>query len=162
VRWRAAGQGRAGGWATAQTLLQHRNVQYSTPDCGSSSEERSCFECGPRAMDPSSQSFTPYSSSNDTWRLQTDVAKVQQVQAEHAERIARLERRQEDDARMKSVWGSNSPFPSVLSGGTPQQGGYTSGPRHIMTDVYVDLEQHLSNSHPQINSAILTARRTTS
>ena len=46
---------------------------------------------------------------------------VQQVQAEHADRIARLERRHEDDARMKSVWGAGSPFPSVLSG-TPQQG----------------------------------------
>lgn len=73
-------------------------------------------------MDPQSQSFTPYSSNNDTWRLQTDVARVQQVQAEHSERIERLERRQNDDARMKSVWGNNSPFPSVLSGGTPQQG----------------------------------------
>ena len=72
-------------------------------------------------MDPQSQAFTPYSSNNDTWRLQTDVGKLQQVQQEHAERIARLERRQEDDARMKSVWGNSSPFPSVLSG-TPQQG----------------------------------------
>lgn len=72
-------------------------------------------------MDPQSQSFTPYSSNNDTWRLQTDVVRVQQIQAEHAERIARLERRQDDDARMKSVWGTQSPFPSVLSG-TPQQG----------------------------------------
>lgn len=74
-------------------------------------------------MDPSSQSSTPYSSSNsDPWRLQTDVARIQQLQVEHGERITRLERRQEDDVRMKSVWGSNSPFPSVLSGGTPQQG----------------------------------------
>jgi hypothetical protein len=72
-------------------------------------------------MDPQSQSFTPYSTNTDTWRLQSDVARVQQVQAEHAERIARLERRHEDDARMKSVWGAGSPFPSVLSG-TPQQG----------------------------------------
>ena len=74
-----------------------------------------------RAMDPQSQAFTPYSSNNETWRLQSDIVRFQQVQAEHAERIARLERRQEDDARMKSVWGQTSPFPSVLSG-TPQQG----------------------------------------
>ena len=74
-----------------------------------------------REMDPQSQAFTPYSSNNETWRLQSDIVRFQQVQAEHAERIARLERRQEDDARMKSVWGQTSPFPSVLSG-TPQQG----------------------------------------
>lgn len=78
-------------------------------------------------MDPQSQSFTPYinSSTSETWRLQTDVARVQQVQAEHSERIARLERRQDEDARVRSVWGNQSPFPSVLSGGpggTPNQG----------------------------------------
>ena len=75
-------------------------------------------------MDPQSQAFTPY-SNNDTWRLQTDVARIQQVQTEHSDRIARLERRQEEDARVKSVWGNQSPFPSVLSGGaggTPNQG----------------------------------------
>jgi len=33
----------------------------------------------------------------------------------------RLEKRQADDAALKSVW--NSPFPSVL-GGTPQHGEY--------------------------------------
>ena len=66
-------------------------------------------------MDPQSQTFTPYSSSNDTWRLQSDVTKLQQVQSDHAERIARVERKQDEDARMRSVWGSNSPFPSGLT-----------------------------------------------
>ncbi|KAI9760957.1 MAG: hypothetical protein M4579_001333 [Chaenotheca gracillima] len=46
---------------------------------------------------------------------------VHSVQTEHSDRLLRLERRQEDDARMKSVWGTSSPFPGVLSG-TPQQG----------------------------------------
>lgn len=68
-------------------------------------------------MDPQSQSFTPYSNNNETWKLQTDVAKLQEVQDEHSERLVRLER----DARVKSVWGNSSPFPGVLSG-TPQQG----------------------------------------
>lgn len=76
-------------------------------------------------MDPQSQSFTPSfsqtTSSTDSWRLQTDVTRISQIQAEHADRIARLERRQDEDARVKSVWGNSSPFPSVLSG-TPQQG----------------------------------------
>nr|POE58969.1 d-lactate dehydrogenase [cytochrome], mitochondrial [Quercus suber] len=72
-------------------------------------------------MDPQSQAFTPHSSNNETWRLQSEVVRLQQIQTEHSDRLARLERRQDDDARMKSVWGTTSPFPSVLSG-TPQQG----------------------------------------
>ncbi|KAI7515660.1 hypothetical protein KC317_g23723, partial [Hortaea werneckii] len=102
-------------------------------------------------MDPQSQSFTPYSSNNDTWRLQSDVVRVQQIQAEHAERIARLERRQDDDARMKSVWGPQSPFPSVLSG-TPQQAplqqppadqfrGFDDEANNLMSSLHLDAEE---------------------
>ncbi|MCJ1486464.1 hypothetical protein MMC06_006641 [Schaereria dolodes] len=49
---------------------------------------------------------------------------VYATQAEHSERLSRLERRQDDDSRMRSVWGNSSPFPSILSG-TPQQGSYS-------------------------------------
>ncbi|KAI4134634.1 MAG: hypothetical protein LQ347_001359 [Umbilicaria vellea] len=45
---------------------------------------------------------------------------VYATQAEHSDRLLRLERRQDDDARVRSVWGNSSPFPSILSG-TPQQ-----------------------------------------
>lgn len=69
-------------------------------------------------MDPQSVAFT---SQNDIWRFQTDMLRVQQTQADHAERILRLEKRQEEDARIKNLWGASSPFPGVLSG-TPQQG----------------------------------------
>lgn len=69
-------------------------------------------------MDPQSAAFTP---RDDVRRWQEGMFLVQQVQAEHAERLLRLERRQDDDARMKSVWGASSPFPGILSG-TPQQG----------------------------------------
>ncbi|KAI9706753.1 MAG: CSN-associated deubiquitinating enzyme Ubp12 [Bogoriella megaspora] len=48
------------------------------------------------------------------------MLRVQQIQQDHNERLLRLERRQEDDARIKSVWGSTTSFPSVLSG-TPHQ-----------------------------------------
>ncbi|KAK4561652.1 hypothetical protein LTR86_004331 [Recurvomyces mirabilis] len=101
-------------------------------------------------MDPQSQSFTPYSTNTDTWKLQTDVVRVQQVQAEHADRIARLERRQDEDARVKSVWGSSSPFPSVLSG-TPQQAplqqppsdqfrGFDDEANNLMSSLHLDAE----------------------
>ncbi|KAK5137851.1 hypothetical protein LTR08_006619 [Meristemomyces frigidus] len=100
-------------------------------------------------MDPQSQAFTPYSSNNENWRLQTDVAKIQQIQNEHTERLAKLERRQDDDARMKSVWGNSSPFPSVLSG-TPQQApqqsacdqfrGFDDEANNLMSSLHLDAE----------------------
>ncbi|KAK8235495.1 hypothetical protein HDK90DRAFT_414527 [Phyllosticta capitalensis] len=68
-------------------------------------------------MDPQSIPFTP---RDDIWRFHSEMLRVQQTQAEHSDRLSRLERRQDEDARVKSVWGTSSPFPSVL-GGTPQQ-----------------------------------------
>jgi ubiquitin carboxyl-terminal hydrolase 4/11/15 len=62
-----------------------------------------------------------FASRDDIWHLQNEVKGVYTMQAEHSERISRLERRQEEDSRLKSVWGTSSPFPSIL-GGTPQQG----------------------------------------
>ncbi|MCJ1267913.1 hypothetical protein MMC22_007799 [Lobaria immixta] len=59
-------------------------------------------------------------SRDDLWRLQNEMKNVYATQAEHADRLMRLERRQDDDVRVKSVWGTQSPFPSILSG-TPQQ-----------------------------------------
>lgn len=55
----------------------------------------------------------------DLYSLQMEVKQVHYTQSNHAERIMRLEKRQADDAALKSVW--NSPFPGVLSG-TPQHG----------------------------------------
>ncbi|KAI5195426.1 cysteine proteinase [Aureobasidium subglaciale] len=68
------------------------------------------------SIEDASVAFVPH---NDPWRLCNDLLRLQQVQADHTDRLLRLERRQDDDARMKSVWGATSPFPSVLSG-TPQ------------------------------------------
>jgi ubiquitin carboxyl-terminal hydrolase 4/11/15 len=69
-------------------------------------------------MDPESLTFQP---RDDIWRFHNDMIRVQQSQAELSDRVTRLERRQDDDSRLKNVWGTSSPFPSVL-GGTPQQG----------------------------------------
>lgn len=60
----------------------------------------------------------PFASKDDIWRVQQDLKALYETQAEHNERILRLERRREDDARMKSVWGPQSPFPGILSGGS--------------------------------------------
>lgn len=71
-------------------------------------------------MDPQSQ----LASREDLWRLQNsmqiEMKNVHATQAEHADRLARLERHHVEDSRPKSVWGNQSPFPSVLNG-TPQQ-----------------------------------------
>ena len=60
-------------------------------------------------------------SKDDLWRLQNEMKNVYATQAEHADRLMRLEQRSDSDTRLKSVWGSQSPFPGVLNG-TPQQG----------------------------------------
>lgn len=65
-----------------------------------------------------------FASSADIWRLQDEMKNVYATQAEHSDRLLRLERRQDDDARVRSVWGNSSPFPSILSG-TPQQGKHS-------------------------------------
>jgi len=61
-----------------------------------------------------------FQPQGDGWRLQNELTRLQAIQQDHAERLMQLERKNDDDVRMKSVWGGTSPFPSVLSG-TPQQ-----------------------------------------
>lgn len=68
-------------------------------------------------MDPNLGAFRPHS---ETWLAQNELHSLQSIQAEHSDRLSRLERKIEDDARMKSVWGGASPFPRALSS-TPQQ-----------------------------------------
>ena len=60
-------------------------------------------------------------SRDDLYNLQMEVKQVQYSQNSLSERLLRLEKRNTDDAAIKSVW--NSPFPGVL-GGTPNQGGH--------------------------------------
>jgi hypothetical protein len=62
-------------------------------------------------------------SREDLYSLQMEVKQVQYTQSNHAERLLRLEKKQADDAALKSVW--NSPFPGVLSG-TPQTGEFVT------------------------------------
>jgi hypothetical protein len=63
----------------------------------------------------------PFASRDELWRLQADMKSLFATHSEHTDRLLRLERRQEDDNRLKSVWGTSSPFPGILNG-TPQQG----------------------------------------
>ncbi|KAI3395289.1 hypothetical protein diail_1487 [Diaporthe ilicicola] len=75
--------------------------------------------------------------------VQMEVKQVQFIQASHAERLMRLERRQTEDA-VKSVWNS-SPFPSVL-GGTPQHGPVQMPHNEVFDDFDDEQGQNLLGS----------------
>lgn len=70
----------------------------------------------------------PFASREDIWRVFEEVKDLYSTQLEHGERIARLERRREDDARLKSVWGPVSQFPNTMSGG-PLTGKVAAAPQ---------------------------------
>ena len=72
----------------------------------------------------------------DLYHVQMDVKHVQAVQINHADRLLRLERRQADDAALKSVWGPSPPFPGILSG-TPQQGKPIPHQKYRATDIWI-------------------------
>jgi ubiquitin carboxyl-terminal hydrolase 4/11/15 len=99
-------------------------------------------------MDPQSAAFVP---RDDVWKVQADLARIQQIQTAHAERLHRLEQRQDDDARAKSIWGPSSPFPSLM-GGTPQQvpvqqppvdtfSGFDDQPTHLIGSLHLDADE---------------------
>lgn len=60
-----------------------------------------------------------YSGPREFWQIVEDLKELHAVQFEQAERIARLERRRDEDARLKSVWGPLSPFPTPLGSSIP-------------------------------------------
>ncbi|KAI0180017.1 hypothetical protein GGR52DRAFT_223945 [Hypoxylon sp. FL1284] len=68
---------------------------------------------------------------DELYNVHMDVKHMQAVQNNHAERLSRLEKRQADDAAIKSAW--NSPFPSAL-GGTPQHGPIQMPPSEMFDD----------------------------
>ncbi|TVY55926.1 hypothetical protein LSUE1_G009525, partial [Lachnellula suecica] len=81
----------------------------------------------------------------ELYHVQMDVKHVQAVQINHADRLLRLEKRQADDAALKSVWGTGSPFPGVLSG-TPQQGPVHNPPGDVFDDFDDEQGQNILGS----------------
>lgn len=61
----------------------------------------------------------PFASRDDIWRVFEELKELHATQLEQAERIARLERRRDEDAKLKSVWGPLSPFPTSVAGTIP-------------------------------------------
>ena len=72
-------------------------------------------------------------SKEDLWRLQTEMRNIHATQAEHADRIMRLEQRPDSDTRLKSPWGTQSPFAGTQNG-TPQQGMFRSASIQDLAD----------------------------
>jgi ubiquitin carboxyl-terminal hydrolase 4/11 len=64
-------------------------------------------------------------SREDIWRLQETLTDLSTTQAQHTERIMRLEKKADDGSRPRNVWAPGSPFPSVL--GSSQNGAYRAG-----------------------------------
>lgn len=60
----------------------------------------------------------PFATREDIWRVHEEVKDLCATQAEHSERLAKLERRKEDDAKMKSLWSPFSPIPSSAGHGS--------------------------------------------
>lgn len=77
----------------------------------------------------------PFASREDIWRVHEEVRDLFNTQMEHGERLAKLERRRDDDARIKSLWGPFSPFPCAVS--TPVNQGTDSIALFCGIEVYV-------------------------
>ncbi|KAI0913008.1 hypothetical protein F4823DRAFT_125492 [Ustulina deusta] len=80
----------------------------------------------------------------ELYNVQMDVKQIHIVQNSHSERLSRLEKRQADDAAIKSAW--NSPFPSALSG-TPQHGPIQMPPNEIFDDFEEQGQNLLGSLH---------------
>ncbi|OTA66453.1 hypothetical protein K449DRAFT_325902 [Hypoxylon sp. EC38] len=83
-------------------------------------------------------------SRDELYSVHVDLKQMQLIQNSHTERITRLEKRQADDAAIKSVW--NSPFPSALSG-TPQHGPLQMPPSEIFDDFEEQGQSLLGSLH---------------
>ncbi|KAI1143887.1 hypothetical protein F5Y05DRAFT_407285 [Hypoxylon sp. FL0543] len=83
-------------------------------------------------------------SRDELYSVHVDLKHMQMIQNSHTERITRLEKRQADDAAIKSVW--NSPFPSALSG-TPQHGPLHMPPSEMFDDFEEQGQSLLGSLH---------------
>ncbi|KAJ5787993.1 hypothetical protein N7457_002983 [Penicillium paradoxum] len=56
----------------------------------------------------------PFASRDDIWRVFDELKELHITQYEQGERLAQLERRRDEDARLRSAWGPVSPFPNSV------------------------------------------------
>ncbi|KAL4764857.1 uncharacterized protein BDW70DRAFT_94150 [Aspergillus foveolatus] len=104
----------------------------------------------------------PFASRDDIWRVFEELKDLHATQIEQAERIARLERRRDEDARLKSVWGPLSPFPSSVGGTISTEPvfqptvdtfkGFDQGQHHNMGPMALDPEDEPRRGTSRANS----------
>ncbi|KAJ5770559.1 uncharacterized protein N7511_002610 [Penicillium nucicola] len=61
----------------------------------------------------------PFASRDDIWRVFEELKDLQISNIAQGERIAQLERRRDEDARLRSPWAPTSPFPSSVGTSAP-------------------------------------------
>ena len=74
----------------------------------------------------------PFATRDEIWRVNNDVRDISTIQAQHEQRLLRLEKRNQEDAKMKSVWGPSSPFPGLLGGMLAED---SSSPSRSLSDL---------------------------
>ncbi|RAL15242.1 uncharacterized protein BO97DRAFT_422032 [Aspergillus homomorphus CBS 101889] len=87
----------------------------------------------------------PFASRDDIWRVFEEIKELHAAQFEQAERIARLERRRDEDARLRSVWGPLSPFPTSVGGTVPVEPVF-----HTPADTFKGFDQ--GHHHTVVNT----------
>ncbi|OQD92317.1 hypothetical protein PENSOL_c042G03447 [Penicillium solitum] len=73
----------------------------------------------------------PFASRDDIWRVFDELKELHIAQYEQGERLAQLERRRDDDARLRSPWCPVSPFPhsvGAIAPGSPPLPSSISSP----------------------------------
>ncbi|KAL3480719.1 hypothetical protein BJX99DRAFT_6916 [Aspergillus californicus] len=104
----------------------------------------------------------PFASRDDIWRVFEELKDLHTAQFEQAERIARLERRRDEDARLKSVWGPLSLFPSSVGGSVPTEPafqstadtfkGFDQGQHHGVGAMSLEIEEEPRRGASRANS----------
>ncbi|KAJ5143618.1 uncharacterized protein N7515_002405 [Penicillium bovifimosum] len=61
----------------------------------------------------------PFASRDDIWRVFDELKELHITLYEQSERISQLERRRDEDARLRNLWGPVSPFPTPAAPITP-------------------------------------------
>ncbi|KAG8531499.1 uncharacterized protein KY384_003128 [Bacidia gigantensis] len=102
-------------------------------------------------------------TKSDLEYFQTQMKNVYATQAEHADRLMRLEQRQEGDSRYKSAWGTQSPFSGLLNGNSQHDTTYNPAaeafksfdqdqPSNMMGSLHLDTDDEPRRGASRANS----------